>query len=183
MSVPAGVSFESLSACGSIEKGTGCGGVPALPISTPFEPKRSPRTRGFAPRYLSSQALISPPLLPTSALYKGVSTTATRSGGRGASFGGGGLVAGMGAWGDVAGLAPWETGASGLLPGGTGRGGSGAMNMNWYTINRPAISMAAMIARFSIPLQLGLENPVLTAEVAGRIHRHARDDSERCAEG
>src|ERR1700675_4719726 len=180
VSVPAGFSFVSLSACGSIENATGCGGVPALPTSSPSEAMSPLTTSGFSPRYLSTQVLISPPLLPTSARYKGVSTTAVRSGGRGASFAGGGLVVGTGTGVEGAdGLEPWETGASAFCPGGAGCCGSGFTKTNWYTISRPAMSMAAIIARFSISLLVVLLDQALGATGVGRIHQGARGGTER----
>src|SRR6185369_12030388 len=180
VSVPAGFSFVSLSACGSIENATGCGEAPALPTSSPSEPVSPATTSGFSPRYLSTQVLISPPLLPTSARYKGVSTTTIRSGGRGISFAGGGLVAGTGPGVEAAGgFEPGETGASAFFPGAAVCCGSGLTNMNWYTISRPAMSMAAMIARFSISLLVVLPDQALGATGVGRIRQRARGGTER----
>ena len=57
--------------------------------------------------------------------------------------------------------------------------GPGMTNRNSYTINRPAMSTAAMIARFSFSLAVVLLDQVLRAVGVGRIRQRARGDTER----
>ena len=70
--MPAGFSFVSVSPCGSIENATGLRRRARPADLEPLRAREARRRRVVSsPRYLSSQALISPPLLPTSARYKG----------------------------------------------------------------------------------------------------------------
>ena len=76
-------------------------------------------TIGFAPRYFRTSSCSLPPSLDTTALYIGVSTTASRCGGRGAAASGvTGAGAAAGAGGGVAGVGIW----AGRLGAGVSRG-------------------------------------------------------------